>query len=200
MKSQSQFAFDEMMKRMQKVRRQVSFSRWKLFSNYDIIVKGLELHKLNVAENHSKSFNLRLRRLSFKNWKLFAMKSINSKNMLMNCLDRRETSLMRSNLNTWIIQSKKRNKMRRCVRRMRNVIFKQGYVLAMSKWKAEVQRIKVEDALCLGHSAMRKTKYDMAKRIFGRLRRSRLYQAFKQWKLDTRDERENEEKTHVDYF
>ena len=186
-----------MIKRMQKIRRQVSFSRWKLFSNYDIIVKGLELHKLNVAENHSKSFNLRLRRLSFKNWKLFAMKSINSKNMLMNCLDRRETSLMRSNLNTWIIQSKKRNKMRRCVRRMRNVIFKQGYVLAMSKWKAEVQRIKVEDALCLGHSAMRKTKYDMAKRIFGRLRRSRLYQAFKQWKLDTRDERENEEKTHA---
>ena len=72
--------------------------------------------------------------------------------------DRRETSLMRSNLNTWIIQSKKRNKMRRCVRRMRNVIFKQGYVLAMSKWKAEVQRIKVEDALCLGHSANAKNE------------------------------------------
>ena len=54
-----------MIKRMQKIRRQVSFSRWKLFSKYDIIVKGLELHKLNVAENHSKSFNLRLRRLSF---------------------------------------------------------------------------------------------------------------------------------------
>ena len=37
----------------------------------------------------------------------------------------------------------------------------------------------------------------MARRIFSRLRRSRMNQAFKQWKLDTRDERENEERTHA---
>ena len=69
--------------------------------------------------------------------------------------------------------------------------------LVLTKWRSEVHRINIEDALCLGHSAMRKTKYDMARRIFSRLRRSRMNQAFKQWKLDTRDERENEERTHA---
>ena len=183
--------------RMMCLRRSTAFLRWKLFSKLEVITNGLNIHKANIVVNRSKLFNLRRRRAHFKQWKLFTKTSINNSNTLLNLLDRRDLHTLRIKFTAWNIQAKKSHKLRKCLRRMLNVVCKQGYLLALTKWRAEVHRINIEDALCLGHSAMRKTKYDMARRIFSRLRRSRMNQAFKQWKLDTRDERENEERTHA---
>ena len=44
--------------------------RWKLFSSLEVIANGLNIHKMNIAENRSKLFNLQRRRIHFKRWKL----------------------------------------------------------------------------------------------------------------------------------
>ena len=57
----------------------------------------------------------------------------------------------------------------------------------------ETQIFKIEDALCLGHDAMRKTKVDMAKRLYSRARRGRLNGAMLKWKAETQNDRTMEE-------
>ena len=76
--------------------------------------------------------------------------------MLLNVLDRRDLHTVRLKFTAWNIRAKKRHKLRKCLRRMVNVVYKQGYLLALTKWRSEVHRFNIEDALCLGHSAMRK--------------------------------------------
>ena len=45
----------------------------------------------------------------------------------------------------------------------------------------------------LGHDAMRKTKVDMAKRLYSRARRARLNGAMLKWKAETQNDRTMEE-------
>ena len=66
-------------------------------------------------------------------------------------------------------------------------------LLRNTKWKKETQIFKIEDALCLGHDAMRKTKVDMAKRLYSRARRGRLNGAMLKWKAETQNDRTMEE-------
>ena len=65
---------------------------------------------------------------------------------------------------------------------MSRIISKQFFSLALSHWKSVVHRYNIEDALCLGHAAMRKTKVDMARRLYSRARRARLSGAILKWK------------------
>ena len=81
---------------------------------------------------------------------------------------------------------------------MSRIISKQFFSLALSHWKSVVvHRYNIEDALCLGHAAMRKTKVDMARRLYSRARRARLSGAILKWKTETDKDRNMEEHTNA---
>ena len=82
---------------------------------------------------------------------------------------------------------------RKLLTRMFIILSKRFLLLRLSRWKAVVYRYKIEDALCLGHDAMRKTKVDMAKRLYSRARRGRLNGAMLKWKAETQNDRTMEE-------
>ena len=80
---------------------------------------------------------------------------------------------------------------------MCHVLSKQYKLLAVTQWKSLVHRYNIEDALCLGHAAMRKTKVDMARRLYSRARRAKLSGAILKWKMETEKDRSMEEHTNA---
>ena len=100
------------------------------------------------------------------NWILHTKFVLKCKSFVRSILIRKSTTYLRLGFKRWHDIWIQDSIGRRCVVRMSMIVSKQRYLLAMTKWKREIYLLKIEDALCLGHAAMRKTKVDMARRLY----------------------------------
>ena len=126
-------------------------------------------------------------------WKLFAKSSLRHKILLQNTRQRKQRRYLRACFVRFITHAQESVLSRKLLTRMYVILSKRFLSSRLTRWKAVVYRYKIEDALCLGHDAMRKTKVDMAKRLYSRARRARLNGAMLKWKTETQNDRTMEE-------
>ena len=167
--------------------------QWKLTILTWKIAEERSDHSSRLVENKLSAH----RRLSLRNclrrWRLYSNESYRKSQGLRNILVRKKLVLVRKNFLCWVHFRKSRMYARSLLTSMQNVVFRHGIYKGFRKWYVVVEELKLNDAKCLGFGALRKTKYDMARRLFSKARRLKLECAVRKWKEETEAEAKQEE-------
>ena len=170
-----------------------NFSFWKTIielQRYENKENSSQLRKLKYHEASNKK---KLLRMVIIEWKVLAKSSLRHSVLLQITQQRKQRRRLWACFVGFITNAQESVLRRKLLTRMSMIWFQRLLSLRFSHWKAVIYRDKIEDALCLGHDAMRKTKVDMAKRLYSRARRARLNGAMLKWKAETQNDRTMEE-------
>ena len=170
-----------------------AFSRLKYCATRLKTKETTRLQQDRLLQNLAGSKKYRTMNKMLNRWIMYIKWILKRNAALRSILVHKSISQSRAALRIWHKKCTNDRMRYRCLVRLSLLVSKQRCLLAMTKWKKNIQILKIEDALCLGHDAMRKTKVDMAKRLYSRARRARLNGAMLKWKAETQNDRTMEE-------
>eukprot|EP00505_MAST-04D_sp_SCG-Rhode-Island_P002049 Stramenopile-MAST_4_protein_2049 len=145
------------------------------------------------AENRLISLMFRSGRKAFNKWKISYYHAKRAKQTMRESLFRKKMLVLRARTYGWHRYAKRRAFARRSLQRMRNLLLHRAWFSSFRHWLAIITQEKFEDAKCLGFSALRKSKQDMAKRLFSKARRAKITTGFESWVAWTNEHRAQEE-------
>ena len=157
----------------------------------------LDSKHMHIATRHHSRVQLDRLQKVFAVWNKFARASVKHRCLLEHCFARMSSGALRASVHQWHVHVKDRKAARRLLKKMCFSFSKQACVVALSKWRCEVHRHRIEEAECLGMDVLRRTKRDIAKRICQRARKYKLNFALMKWRRETEDDRKNAEHAHA---
>jgi len=171
----------------------VALLQWKAANATRKLEQDRAAHQNVFTENRLISLMFRSGRKAFNKWKILYYHAKRAKQTMRECLFRKKMLVLRVRTHGWHRYAKRRAFARRSLQRMRNLLLHRAWFSGFRHWLAIITQEKYEDAKCLGFSALRKSKQDMAKRLFSKARRAKITSGFESWVAWTNENRAQEE-------